>query len=82
MKYKILAKELPDGRVIVPEKGCGQGSCPAVIKRQDGTMMVVGKQISVTEQRMIEEEGVVAFHAGEIAVEISPELLKMVKSLL
>lgn len=77
MKYKLIAKQLPSGVVFAGdgETSCGQGSCPAVLKTTDGKAIVVGRILTQKEHAAITKTGVIAFHAGESAVEVSPELL-------
>jgi len=77
MKYKLVAKQMPDGTVLAGDnEGCGQGSCPAVLKTSNGKAIVVGRLLNKTEHAAITSNGTLAFHKGEFAVEVSPELLR------
>ena len=75
-KYTLVVKQLPDGIVVSGDTNCGQGSCPAVLKTSNGKAIVVGRLLNKTEHAAITSNGTLAFHKGEFAVEVSPELLR------
>ena len=56
VKFEMLSKEVAPGVIETPESGgCGNGSCPAVLKRDDGKFVVVGKKLSEADSRDLEE---------------------------
>ncbi|HZQ20460.1 MAG TPA: hypothetical protein VFA90_17330 [Terriglobales bacterium] len=83
-KYTLLTKQLPDGQVVLAngEEACGRGSCPAVLKTADGKAIVVGRVLTRKQQKEITQSGLIAFHDGEIGVEVEPDLLRKLDGLL
>jgi hypothetical protein len=75
-KFKMLSKEVAPGVIETPESGgCSVGSCPAVLRRHDGKFVVVGKRLSDTDSKDLEDSGLVKIYSDEFAVIVDPELL-------
>jgi hypothetical protein len=75
-KFKMLSKEVAPGVIETPETGgCGTGSCPSVLRREDGKFVVVGKRLSPGDCKDLDESGLVKIYDDEFAVVVDPDLL-------
>ena len=74
--FKMLAKEIAPGRILVGNNGCSGGNCPSVLSCSDGSLVIVGNKLSASEISALEETNLVKVYDHEFAVRIDPELLK------
>ena len=76
-KFTLIAKQLPNGEVMPGDDSCGfgGGSCPAVILRDDGKVIIVSQKLHPQEQADIEKTGIIAFHDNEGGVVADMNLL-------
>ena len=74
-KYELLAKETSPGVFVSGSDPCGGGSCPAVIRRSDGKLIVVGKRMNKTEESALTGSGLVKLYEDEFAIIVDSELL-------
>jgi hypothetical protein len=74
-KYRMLAKEVSPGRVVSGGGACPTTTCPAVLLRDDGNIVVIGKKMAVTEIKNLESTGMVKVYDDEQAIVIDPQLI-------
>jgi len=76
-KYKLVTKQLLKGIVVAGDSSCAAPSCPAVIKRSDGKVILVGTILSKENHADIAKSGVIKFHDGEVAMEMDAKLFRL-----
>ena len=77
LSFKMLAKKVGE-ETYTPDGGCPPGSCPAVLERSDGKLVVVGKLMSAAEQSDLASAKMVSVYGDEQAVIVDKEMLNTV----
>lgn len=77
-KFTMIAKESSPGQFVSGKEACcPQGTCPSVLKCDDGSVIIVGKKLGASDLNDLEATGLVKVYNDEFAVRIDPALLKL-----
>ena len=77
-KFRMLAKQVGDQVYEIAADGdnCPPGSCPTVIMRDDGKLVVVGKHLRGNARTELDAAGMVTVYEDEEAVVIDEAMLR------
>jgi hypothetical protein len=77
-KFRMLAKQVGDAVYDVASDGsvCPPGSCPTVIMREDGKLIVVGKHLRGSSRTDLDNAGLVKVYEDEEAIVIDEAMLR------
>ncbi|WKZ57474.1 MAG: hypothetical protein QY326_02075 [Bdellovibrionota bacterium] len=77
-KFTMIAKESFPGQFVTGKEACcPQGTCPSILKCEDGSIVIVGKRLMASDLKDLEATGLVKVYDDEFAVRIDPQLLKL-----
>jgi len=73
-KLRMIVKQVGQ-QLYGGGENCGNGSCPSVIEREDGKLIIVGKQLGESQKVTLDQSQLVKVYGDEEAIVVDRELL-------